>query len=660
MRRFGVLAAVLVASVAGSSRDARAQLPTVPGYGVSLYAQVTDPVRLSFDRTTGALFVGRDNSGSGGTNGEAVRIHRVGPGGAPVEEYGLMAILDPDALLFDAAGTAAEGAAGSVLVGGVVDFDAQLVAVRPDQMVEVIDGPSTVYDNPTDFVADGTGRVLMADARTDATGQVLVVSGAGAPVPLITIPGATALVLAVDGQDRIYVSDGAGAVQQFDATGALLEAAYVTGLLPGAAIAVGPGGPFGSSLYAIDDGDLVRVDAPGVLTPIGSGFGSVSDLEFGPDGALYVSQFDLDRVLRIDAPFSADWEAYSALTPEQVCPPWTLTDSADPEDPVLAGDLLTLATSADAENMSYLQTAPAVAMPETFVFEARVRVVSGASSGANRAPGFVGFTTAPGVGGLFFLAADEIFLTAAGDTKGASALVDTDDTLHTYRIVVDGTAAGSPITVFYDGVPTLTGALYADAPSLGPVERVFWGEGSNLAFGTLEWERVRHNAAVCVPPTTTTTSVPSSTTTTTTSSTTTTTTSSTTTTTLPPGGCDGIPDGPTFASIRCRVEVLRERVLAEAGLGTFQAKLEKKLGKALANLDASSEFCAASDVKKAKKRLKKVAKALSQYVHRLGSLAARKKLEAALREEFQAAGEPIAADAAVLRDQVACPGDATG
>jgi hypothetical protein len=60
--------------------------PVVPGFIVSTYANVTDARGLSFD-PAGNLYVGRDNSGSGGGDAEAVRIHRVGrhAGGAGAE-----------------------------------------------------------------------------------------------------------------------------------------------------------------------------------------------------------------------------------------------------------------------------------------------------------------------------------------------------------------------------------------------------------------------------------------------------------------------------------------------------------------------------------------------------------------------------------------------
>jgi hypothetical protein len=101
-------------------------------------------------------------------------------------------------------------------------------------------------------------------------------------------------------------------------------------------------------------------------------------------------------------------------------------------------------------------------------------------------------------------------------------------------------------------------------------------------------------------------------------------------------------------------------VLAEAGLGTFQPKLAKKLDKAVANGDLARAACGEGNLKKARTRLRKVATTLSQYVHKLGSRAARKKIDEALREELGAAGEAIAADVSALRDQVVCPSGAAG
>jgi hypothetical protein len=73
--------------------------------------------------------------------------------------------------------------------------------------------------------------------------------------------------------------------------------------------------------------------------------------------------------------------------------------------------------------------------------------------------------------------------------------VDTDGDFHTYRVEVDGLAAGSVVQVYYDGILTLTGALLADVLVAGNSPRVAWGDGTGGASGVSEWRYVWHNAA---------------------------------------------------------------------------------------------------------------------------------------------------------------------
>ena len=58
-------------------------------------------------------------------------------------------------------------------------------------------------------------------------------------------------------------------------------------------LACGRGGIWGTDLYVVAaNGNLLRVDLLGSITNhVGSGFASITDLQFGPDGALYASEF---------------------------------------------------------------------------------------------------------------------------------------------------------------------------------------------------------------------------------------------------------------------------------------------------------------------------------------------------------------------------------
>jgi hypothetical protein len=137
-----------------------------------------------------------------------------------------------------------------------------------------------------------------------------------------------------------------------------------------------------------------------------------------------------------------------------------------------------------------------------------------------------------------------------------------------------------------------------------------------------------------------------------------TTTHAPTTTTTAPASCEGVPDGPTFASIDCRLDALLALLASETRLGAFGPKLVHNVEKAKArNLDAES-VCAGSNLKKARKRLQQAATALVQYAHRLNGRPARKRLEPAVRQDFLDRGAPIEEDLRTLRGAVVCPDDA--
>lgn len=76
-------------------------LPIVTNYSTILCATVTHPMKLAFG-TNGALYVGRDNSGSGGGVFDAVKIHRIGVGGLPVNRLVVVSEARPCLQLFAA------------------------------------------------------------------------------------------------------------------------------------------------------------------------------------------------------------------------------------------------------------------------------------------------------------------------------------------------------------------------------------------------------------------------------------------------------------------------------------------------------------------------------------------------------------------------------
>lgn len=187
------------------------------------------------------------------------------------------------------------------------------------------------------------------------------------------------------------------------------------------------------------------------------------------------------------------YEVSSDLFPEAPCR--SRVDSASPEDPLLQGGKLALGTSVDAENLDDPWDSE-LFLPGTFVIESRLKVISGQSSTAVRTPVSIGMTMSLLVGNALFVGQDEIFLLASNAVKGASAVLDTDDQVHTFRIEVTGTSAGSAVEVSYDAEtpPRLQDVLIQDPAGHTSTPRLFFGEASVLAHGTAELESVSHNA----------------------------------------------------------------------------------------------------------------------------------------------------------------------
>lgn len=270
--------------------------PEVPGTQTTVYARVTDPMQLAF-APDGTLFVGRDNTGSGGDYDDAVKVHRVGPGGSPVEEYGAAAITDPDAVIYDANGSAS-GIPGAVLVAGhdLNSPGGKIVAIRPDQSLTNLYSTGAIF-NPNVFTCDLNGRLLFSD---NEGGKVWTMTN-GAPTVLFNLAGA--LHLAVDELNRLVVGrEDLASLHLYTAGGVLLTNAFAT-VAPNSPLARGPGGFWGTGIFCVNtNGDLISLDTNGVATRFGTGFGLPSGMAFGPDGALYLSEFDSDLIWRVAPP----------------------------------------------------------------------------------------------------------------------------------------------------------------------------------------------------------------------------------------------------------------------------------------------------------------------------------------------------------------------
>lgn len=265
----------------GQVQAARA-LPTVcTGFNVAVYARVDEPMKLSFG-PDGALYAGRQ----GGD-----RIHRIAPGGAPVAQFG-PPMVDPDAVLVDAAGVIS-GVANSVLVGG----GGILAAIFQDQTARVIFNSG--FADVDDMKFDQSRRLVFSD---DAP-QVL--ASRGSPPTLLFATPSRPGSIAIDDDNRILVALGDGTIRIYNADGTVADSAFASGLagLDTYLAFSPPGGGFGKDLYVLSGRELLRFDKQGKATIIGSGFkigpSSGTGFVFGPDKALYVSEYYENRVLKI-------------------------------------------------------------------------------------------------------------------------------------------------------------------------------------------------------------------------------------------------------------------------------------------------------------------------------------------------------------------------
>jgi hypothetical protein len=257
-------------------------LPTVcAGFSVGIYSQVDEPMKLAFGRD-GALYVGRQ---------PGVRIHRVAPWGRSVAEFG-PPMVDPDAVLVDIKGVIS-GVRNSVLVGG----GGIIAAIFEDQTSRVIFNSG--FADVDDMQFDRRGRLIFSD---DAP-QVLVSTGS-TPTVLFSLPSRPGSI-AIDDDNRIFVALADGTIRIYNPDGTLADSAFASGLAGlDTYLAFGPGpGGFGRALYVLNGSDLLRFNTRGNATRIGSGFSvgpsSGTGFVFGPDHALYVSDYPNNRILRV-------------------------------------------------------------------------------------------------------------------------------------------------------------------------------------------------------------------------------------------------------------------------------------------------------------------------------------------------------------------------
>ena len=288
------LAALLASANAASGQS-------VPGFSVSTYATVADPIRLARGMN-GELYAGRDPAASGSSTPQ--KVWRIGAGGAPVVEIGNAPTPDPDVVALDVNGTIS-GVPGSVIVAGLVNQSlGRMSAIHPDGSVATL-FESTSWINVAAMRFDHAGRLLFCGFESNA----MWVTTGGEPTILAQTPGPNPLWMTVGPDDSIYVSDDVGILKRYASNGTLLDP-LVADFGAFTAIDIAPGGPFGTDLYGLrrSDGTLLRVLPGGVLQSVGTGFPTgtaISDILFGACGELYVGIQSQDKILVVEGPSCA-------------------------------------------------------------------------------------------------------------------------------------------------------------------------------------------------------------------------------------------------------------------------------------------------------------------------------------------------------------------
>jgi hypothetical protein len=128
------------------------------------------------------------------------------------------------------------------------------------------------------------------------------------------------------------------------------------------------------------------------------------------------------------------------------------------------------------------------------------------------------------------------------------------------------------------------------------------------------------------------------------------------TTTVPlPLGCALVTDGPTFPSLRCRLDTLRERTEDEDAVGSVRVPLLAALGKATAREVQAEDSCSKGGTKAPKARIAQMRRQLARYRRRLRVLAKRSEDMGAIVTPLADAAASMRTDARALRRSLSCP-----
>ncbi|APZ91333.1 PEP-CTERM sorting domain-containing protein [Fuerstiella marisgermanici] len=205
------------------------------------------------------------------------------------------------------------------------------------------------------------------------------------------------------------------------------------------------------------------------------------------------------------------WNASSGQTPTGTDPLWLQVDDEDDFDPVIgsSGGINHMTLQTDSEGMPtntsrmYFQRLPATLPLEAgrdLVVEFEMQLVSGTSFlPASRAPATVAINVAAGAAMYLNFTETGIAFQQSQTSFFDQAAINTSD-FHQYRLEIDHEAgAGGDVLLYQDGILVQTSSLRNQPSFFGTQPRVWFGEGTNAAFGESNWRSFSVTAAVPEP-----------------------------------------------------------------------------------------------------------------------------------------------------------------
>ncbi|MGH7131016.1 MAG: GC-type dockerin domain-anchored protein [Phycisphaerales bacterium] len=311
--------------------------PTIPNATTTTYGTFPAdyrPYTITLD-PAGFLYAGSDNNDVAG-----ITLRRIPPGGGPAVPFSTAPVYDPDGIICDRAGVFS-GVTGAIIVAYTVNTgpEGAIGIFSPGGVLGVRISPTSVLANNDAMAFDSQGRLYV---NAYAAGTIVRITAAD-PQVFVTMPGGIGGgILAIDTDNKLWISCSDGALRRYSSTGTLEATIPVGGAFPTLGFCPVAGAlPAGLYTFNRDNGNLLRVTATDTLVPAGSGFPTtVYHLIFNAAGDL----------------FSADWATGTVWKTSRGCgnraDVASLGGAAGPDGQLTADDIILYLASFFSGNLA--------------------------------------------------------------------------------------------------------------------------------------------------------------------------------------------------------------------------------------------------------------------------------------------------------------------